>query len=166
MTQHSLWRLESVSRFPVCYYIQFACWEVFCSFNSPPAPRPFSSNILRSLLFLNMYFTILNYFLLIIRIRLSFNDDICCSWRYLHCNLAVNTDWFVDVNKPITLVNSKINVAGSVSKFWHFVFTFCISSSVWDISRLTELIFSPKNSIKCTGVKTDFFPVHCKTQML
>ena len=32
-------------------------------------------------------------------------------------NLASNTAWIVDVNRPITLVNSKIDVAGSVSKF-------------------------------------------------
>ena len=70
---------------------------------------------------------------------------------------AGNTTWIADVTKPITLVNSEIDVAGSVSKLQHFVFTFCIFSSVRDISRLTELIFSPKNSISCTGVKTDFF---------
>ena len=69
---------------------------------------------------------------------------------------AGNTTWIVDVTKPITLVNSEIDVAGSVSKLQHFVFTFCIFSSVRDISRLTELICSPKNSISCTGVKTDF----------
>ena len=70
---------------------------------------------------------------------------------------AGNTTWIADVTKPITLVNSEIDVAGSVSKLQHFVFTFCIFSSVRDISRLTELIFSPKNPISCTGVKTDFF---------
>ena len=39
MTQHPLWRLQTVSRFPVCYYIQFA-WEVFCSFEHLPSPPP------------------------------------------------------------------------------------------------------------------------------
>ena len=39
---------------------------------------------------------------------------------------------------------------------------FCIFSSVRDISRLTELIFSPKNSISCTGVKTDFLQLITK----
>ena len=75
---------------------------------------------------------------------------------------AGNTTWIADVTKPITLVNSEIDVAGSVSKLQHFVFTFCIFSSVRDISRLTELIFSPKNSISCTGVKTDFFQLITK----
>ena len=88
---------------------------------------------------------------------LSFIDYVCWGWRYRHCNLAGNTAWIVDVNKPIAVVNSAIDGASSVSKFWHFVFTFCIFSSVRDISRLTELIFSPKNSILCTDFKTDFF---------
>ena len=68
----------------------------------------------------------------------------------------------IDVNKPITFVNSKIDVSGSVSKFWDFVFTFCIFSSVRDISRLIELIFCPTNSISFTGVKTVFFQLITK----
>ena len=46
---------------------------------------------------------------------------------------------------------------GSVSKFWHYVFTYCVFSCVKDISRLTYLIFNPKNSISCIAIKTDFF---------
>ena len=56
---------------------------------------------------------------------LSFKDDICCSWRYQHCNLAGNTAWIVDVNKPLLLILKSMLPVLSVNfdiLFLHFLF--------------------------------------------
>ena len=49
---------------------------------------------------------------------------------------------------------------------WEFVFTFCIFSSVRDISRLTALIFSPRKFDLLHWCQNRLFPVDYKTQML
>ena len=87
--------------------------------------------------------------------RFSFKDDIYLSWRYWHCNFAGNTAWInMSANRSLLLI---------VKSFFFFFFVLSVNFDilfllsafppVWDIFKLTVLIFSSKNSISGTGVK-------------
>ena len=90
------------------------------------------------------------------------------SWRLSDSNgftdiiilLAILHELLMSTKQSLLLIQKLMS--GFVSQFWDYVFTFCIFFSVRDISWMTELIFSPKNSITCIGVKTLFFQLITK----
>ena len=139
---------------PITFWMHLSVSPIDCETESSNYDCKFSNFLSTTAVLLWSLFriTFLQYDLFV------FNACICCC-RYLKFICAGSTAWIVKDNKPISFVNSKIDTCVFWRSSWHCFWTFETFFSGRDRFMINESTVTPKNSILCLGVNTDFFKV-------